>query len=146
MRQARGRCRLLAVLLVAAPLGTACHSRSPSASSSASPVPASALPVPATDDPDTAVALEIANHNWSDVVIYVLRDGQPSRIGIATAASATSFLLPRRMLGPAGDIRLWGRPIGARDAAFTETVVVQPGQWIEWTLESDLSRSAVGVY
>jgi hypothetical protein len=50
------------------------------------------------------------------------------------------------MLGPAGDIRLWGRRIGARDAAFTETVVVQPGQWIEWTLESDLSRSAVGVY
>lgn len=139
MRQARGRCRLLAVLLVAAPLGTACHSRSPSASSSASPVPT-------TDDPDTAVALEIANHNWSDVVIYVLRDGQPSRIGIATAASATSFLLPRRMLGPAGDIRLWGRPIGARDAAFTETVVVQPGQWIEWTLESNLNRSAVGVY
>lgn len=139
MRQARGRCRLLAVLLVAAPLGTACHSRSPSASSSASPVPT-------TDDPDTAVALEIANHNWSDVVIYVLRDGQPSRIGIATAASATSFQLPRRMLGPAGDIRLWGRPIGARDAAFTETVVVQPGQWIEWTLESNLNRSAVGVY
>jgi hypothetical protein len=139
MRQARGRCRLLAVLLVAAPLGTACHSRSPSASSSTSPVPAA-------EDTATAVALQIANHHWSDVVIYVLRDGQPSRIGIATAASATSFLLPRRMLGPAGDIRLWGRPIGARDAAFTETVVVQPGQWIEWTLESDLSRSAVGVY
>jgi hypothetical protein len=141
MRQARGRGRLLAVLLVAAPLGTACHSRSPSASSAASPVPT-------TDGPDTAsaVALEIANHNWSDVIIYVLRDGQPSRIGIATAASATSFRLPRRMLGPAGDIRLWGRRIGARDAAFTETVVVQPGQWIEWTLESDLSRSAVGVY
>jgi hypothetical protein len=29
---------------------------------------------------------------------------------------------------------------------LTETVVVQPGQWIEWTLESDLKRSAIGVY
>jgi len=137
MRQARGRCRLLAVLLVAAPFGAACHSPSPSAP------PA---PVAADPDSDADVALEIANHNWSDVVIYLLRDGQPSRIGVATAASATSFLLPRRMLGQAGDVQLWGRPIGAKDAAFTETVVVQPGQWIEWTLESDLSRSAIGVY
>lgn len=137
MRQARGRCRLLAVLLVAAPLGAACHSPS----SAASPGP-----LAADSNADAHVSLEIANHNWSDVIIYVLRDGQPSRLGIATAASTSSFLLPRRMLGQAGDIQLWGRPIGARDAALTETVVVQPGQWIEWTLESDLSMSAIGVY
>jgi hypothetical protein len=45
-----------------------------------------------------------------------------------------------------GDLRLWGRPIGGQDAAFTETVVVHPGQWVEWTLESDLDQSATGVY
>jgi hypothetical protein len=28
----------------------------------------------------------------------------------------------------------------------TETLVVQPGQYIEWTLETDLARSSVGVY
>jgi hypothetical protein len=135
MRQALSRSRRLAVLLVVAPLGVACHSpfQTPP-------------PAPGAYDPDAMVSLQVANHNWLDVVIYVLRDGQPHRIGIATAASSASFALPRRMLGQAGEIQLWGRPIGARGAAITERVVVQPGQWIEWTLESDLGRSAIGVY
>jgi hypothetical protein len=135
MRQALSRSRRLAVLLVFAPLGAACHS----------PFQASP-PAPLAYDPDATVALQVANHNWLDVVIYVLRDGQPQRIGIATAASSANFVLPRRMLGQAGEIQLWGRPIGAKGGAFTEAVVVQPGQWIEWTLESDLGRSAIGVY
>ena len=135
MRQALSRCRRLAVLFVVAPLGAACHS--PFQTSS---------PTPIVIDADSTVALQIANHNWLDVVIYVVRDGQPQRIGIAAAASPATFVFPRWMLGQAGEIQLWGRPVGARGSAFTETVVVQPGQWIEWTLESDLSRSAIGVY
>jgi len=92
------------------------------------------------------VELQIANHNWSDMVIYVVRDGQPSRVGVATAASSASFMLPRRMLGQGGEIRLYGRPIGGRGEALSESVIVQPGQWVEWTLEDDLERSAIGVY
>ena len=123
--------RLPAALLSLA-LVAGCHSR-PDAPSPAQP-------------PAEGVSLEIANHNWSDVVIYVMRDGQPSRVGIATAASATNFVLPRRMLGRAGEVQLFGRPIGGKGSAFTETVIVQPGQWIELTLESDLDRSAIGVF
>src|SRR4051812_7801598 len=101
MRKERGLGRLLALLLVAAPSGWACHA------------PArDAAPSPVGEDAEGGVPLEIANHNWSDMIIYVLSDGRSSRIGIATAASATSFVLPRRMLGQGGDLRLWGRPIG----------------------------------
>ena len=130
MRQARRRGRVLPALLVAGFLLTSCHSR----------------PEPVPEGPADGVPLEIANHNWSDVVIYVVRDGFQSRLGVASAASATSFMLPRRMLGQAGELQLFGRPIGAQGSAFTETVIVQPGQWVEWTLEDDLSRSAIGVF
>jgi hypothetical protein len=130
MRQVCRRGRVLPALLVAACLFTACHSR----------------PGPVPEGPADGVPLEIANHNWSDVVIYVVRDGFQSRLGVAAAASATSFRLPRRMLGQAGELRLYGRPIGATGSAFTETVIVQPGQWVEWTLEDNLSRSAIGVF
>jgi hypothetical protein len=92
------------------------------------------------------VSLEIANHNWLDVIIYVVRDGQPMRVGIANASSSASFTLPARLLGQGRELRLWGHPIGGTGGTLTETVVVQPGQWIEWTLESDLNRSAIGVY
>ena len=35
-----------------------------------------------------------------------------------------------------------------RDGAFarTQTLILQPGQYIEWTLETDLRRSSVGVF
>lgn len=103
-------------------------------------------PPTVANDAASGFELQIANHNWSDVEIYVVRDGQPSRIGVATAATSASFMLPWRMLGQGGEIRLYGRPIGGQGQAFSESVIVQPGQWVEWTLEDDLDRSAIGVY
>ena len=138
MRHSMRQCWRRLLLLVAFPLaGLACHHAAPA------PTPA---PAPASDDPSADIALEIANHNWLDVIIYVVRDGQPTRVGIANASSSASFTLPARLLGQGREIRLWGHPIGGTGGTLTETVVVQPGQWIEWTLESDLNRSAIGVY
>lgn len=130
MRRGRRGGGVLPALLVVGCLFTACHSR----------------PGPVPEGTADEVPLQIANHNWSDVVIYVVRDGFQQRLGVAAAAGATSFALPRRMLGQAGELQLFGRPIGAQGSAFTETVIVQPGQWVEWTLEDDLSRSAIGVF
>jgi hypothetical protein len=135
MRQAFRQCFRYSVLLAAVPLsGTGCHH---AAKTDSPPAPANS----ATDIP-----LEIANHNWLDVIIYVVRDGQAMRIGIASASSSASFTLPARLLGQGRELRLWGHPIGGTGGTLTESVVVQPGQWIEWTLESDLDRSAIGVY
>jgi len=135
MRHCLRRCVHPVVLLVALPLSaSACHH---ARSTPADP--------PAPAEPD-AVPLEIANHNWLDVIIYVVRDGQPMRVGIANASSSASFTLPARLLGQGREVRLWGHPIGGTGGALTETVVVQPGQWIEWTLENDLELSAIGVY
>jgi hypothetical protein len=116
-----------ATLLVSIPVVAACHRIEEEAEPAASP-----------SDSTTAIPLEIANHNWLDVTIFVVRDGQASRVGIASASSASSFVLPGRMIGQGGEIRLWGRPIGGSEGTLSEVVVVQPGQWIEWTLESDL--------
>lgn len=107
------------------------------------PEPGSAV---GTVNPNADIPLEVDNHNWLDVIVYVVRDGQASRVGIANASSSASFSLPARMLGQGRELRLWGHPIGGTGGTLTESVVVQPGQWIEWTLESDLERSAIGVY
>jgi len=94
----------------------------------------------------TDIPLDVTNHNWLDVTIYVVRDDEPVRLGVASAASEASFTLPARLIGQGHEIRLLGHPIGGAGGTITETVTVQPGQWIEWTLENDLSRSAIGVY
>ena len=99
------------------------------------------------DTPPTAeVALSVTNHHWLDVVIYVIHDGQRTRVGTVTASSVQTFTLPPWMIGQGREIRLVGHPIGGVQVAQTETLTVQPGQYIEWTLENDLRRSSVGVF
>lgn len=92
------------------------------------------------------IALSVTNHSFLDVVIYVPHDGQQTRVGTVTGSSSQQFYLRPRLLGMGREIRLLGHPIGGQTTARTETLVVQPAQYIEWTLETDLRRSSVGVY
>jgi hypothetical protein len=95
--------------------------------------------------PNTPVELEVENHNWSDIVIYLVRGSQRQRLGMVTALGNTVFTFPYRRLGNSGDARLAAHAIGG-SGYTSESVLVQPGQTIKWTLESDLSRSSLAVY
>ncbi len=90
--------------------------------------------------------LTVENNNWLDVVIFVFHDGELSRVGTVTAASSSNFFLPSWMIGMSRNIRLLADPIGSDASARTETLHIQPGQFIEWRLESQLARSTVAVY
>src|SRR5947209_20377720 len=103
-------------------------------------------PRPGLDVPAGEIALNVTNHNYLDVVIYVLHDGQQTRVGIVTGSSSAVFFLPVRLLGQAREIRLFGDAVGSDAFARTEILIVHWGQYIEWTLETDLRRSSVGVY
>src|SRR2546427_13106188 len=41
--------------------------------------------------PEGEVALSVTNHNFLDVVIYVMLDGVQTRVGMDTGASSTEF-------------------------------------------------------
>jgi hypothetical protein len=95
---------------------------------------------------DAEVAIEVENHNFSDIVIYLVRGGQTQRLGLVTGLSTAHYVVPYRRLGATGDARLRAYPIGGPSAFTSEDLNVQPGQWVKWTLEADLSRSFLGVY
>ena len=105
-------------------------------------------PAPENDDARhrAEVALEVENHNWSDIVIYLVRGNATERLGMVGSLNTQTFVFPYRRLGTGGDVRLRAYPIGGPAAYTSENLYVQPGQWIKWTLESDLSRSFLGVY
>lgn len=107
---------------------------------------ATPAPAPAFDVPEGEIALSVTNHNYLDVVIYVQHDGVQTRVGMVTGSSSTVFFLPARLVGQAREIRLLGDAIGSDAVARTDVLVVQRGQYIEWTLETDLGRSSVGVF
>lgn len=95
--------------------------------------------------PTAPAQLQVENHNWLDVTIYVVHDGQRSRVGSATAAKTTEFTLRPTLLGQLGDIQLVADPVGAPDGVTSPTIVVRPGNRVIWTLQSDLSRSSLSV-
>jgi hypothetical protein len=92
------------------------------------------------------VALEVENHGWSDIVVSLVRGTSVERLGMVRGLKSETFVFPYRRLGAGTDVRLRAYPIGGPAAFTSENVLVQPGQSVKWTLESDLTRSFLAVY
>lgn len=102
-------------------------------------------PAPAPSLRHSDVSVEIENHNWSDITIYLMTGGLPQRLGMVTAMSNGSFAFPSQRLNTGGSVRLRALPVAG--TAFTsEAILVQPGQAIMWRLENDLDISSLSVY
>jgi hypothetical protein len=110
-----------------------------------------AAPQPATESPDTAppvesVVLEVENHNWSDIVVYLSHDGVTTRVALVTAVSRTSVPLPSHLFGSLGVVRLAVRRIGGNDSYASEPISVRTGNTLRLTVESRVSTSSVAVW
>jgi hypothetical protein len=97
-------------------------------------------------DPNTPVPVEIESHFMGDVTIYLVRGSLRQRLGMVTALGSAEFTFPWRWLSQSGSSRLMAYPIAGARAHLSEPLIVQPGQWIKWTLEADLTRSSMAVY
>lgn len=92
------------------------------------------------------LTLEVANNNWSDVVIYLVRDGRRNRFILATSAHTTSVALPARYINSNGNIQIVAHRIGGNDEYISPVVSVRMGHTVALTLESNLARSTMGVW
>ena len=92
------------------------------------------------------VTLEVQNHNWADMIIYVVHDGRRTRLNTVTATKNSSLTLPSKVIGQVGNLQLMARRVGAYDRYLSQTISIRTGSTIVLTLESDLSRSSVAVW
>lgn len=117
----------LPALLTALSLGGCLHGRHPTA-----------LTEPVT--------LNVENHNWLDITIYLMPGGSGRlRVGQVTGVSKATFTLTPAMLGGTGEVYLVADPIGSNQSV-TERVLVHGGQIIEWVLEANLGSSTIAVW
>jgi len=93
-----------------------------------------------------SLILEVQNHNWSDVIIFVVHDGRRTRLNSVTATRNSSLIIPPSMIGQVGHLQLIARRVGAYDRYISPTISVRTGSTIVLTLESDLGRSSVAVW
>jgi len=92
------------------------------------------------------VVLEVENHNWSDVVLFVIHDGRTHRLAQIAAARDQAFEIPTHLIGDQGMIRLGLHRIGGRDDYRTEAISVRTGNTIRLTIEGKLEHSSIGVW
>jgi len=91
-------------------------------------------------------SLTVENHHWLDVNVYVVHNGQSTRVGLVTATTSQSFVLPTYLLGAGGDIQLVATPIGGGRSIVTGVITLAGGQTVDWTLERALSHSSFSVH
>ncbi|HEX9607735.1 MAG TPA: hypothetical protein VF962_10925 [Gemmatimonadaceae bacterium] len=92
------------------------------------------------------VVLEVENHNWADVVLYVVHDGVQTRFTQVAAAHNLSIEIPPRLQGQMGVIRIAVRRIGGTDSFVSQAISLRGNSAVRVTIESSLSHSSVGVW
>jgi hypothetical protein len=127
---------ILASSLLAAAVLSACARRQPIAEE----------PVPVPPPPVDAVVLEVENHNWADVVLYVVHDGKHTRFAQVPGARNVSMKIPPQLQGQMGVIRIAARRIGGNDSFVSQAISLRGNSSVRFTIESRLSRSSIGVW
>ncbi|MEO8909270.1 MAG: hypothetical protein ABI408_03480 [Gemmatimonadaceae bacterium] len=127
---------IVASYFVMSALLAACAGRHPVAEGFADP---SALP------PDP-VKLQVENHNWADIVLYIVHDGIQTRFTQIAGAHDVSIEIPPSLQGQMGVIRLAVRRIGGTDSFTSQAISLRGNSEVRFTIESSLSRSSVGVW
>jgi hypothetical protein len=93
-------------------------------------------PEPLSDE----IPVQIDNQNFSDMEIYVVRNGQRLLVGQAGGLTKTTLTIKNATRGD-GRIRLLAEPVGAVRRITTPILVVPRGQSIFWTIGSDPATS-----
>ena len=134
-----GHRTMLASYFTVSSLLLACAGRHPVTKDSR----AAALPDTVALEP---VVLEVENHNWADVVLYVVHDGIQTRFTQVAAAHNVSIEIPPRLQGQMGVIRIAARRIGGTDSFVSQAISLRGSSAVRFTIESSLSHSSVGVW
>jgi hypothetical protein len=83
---------------------------------------------PANADVSAATTtIDIQNNDFNDVRVYVVVNGQRTRLGIAPGLKTTVFTIPRYLITSTSTLRFVADPIGGKRSPVSEQIDVSPG-------------------
>jgi hypothetical protein len=92
-----------------------------------------------------AVAVDVANHNWMDIVVYAVTSSQLVRLGSVTTGEQVRFELPRSVNTVGGDFYLEARAVGSRQIFRSQPIVAGPGARVSWSVENQTTLSTLKI-
>ena len=75
--------------------------------------------------------IRIRNQNFLDVNVFVVRGGQPVRLGTVGGNSTQVLRIPAYLLAGVTPLRFVADPIGGQRGPVSEEIVVSPGDQVE---------------
>ena len=91
--------------------------------------------VDSTKSVDTLkTTVEVRNQAFLDAVVYVVRDGFPQRLGVATGNTTAKFVLPSYLTRGLNSFTFIIHPIGGRRNSVTDEILISQGDAIELTI------------
>jgi hypothetical protein len=78
-------------------------------------------------EPVPPTRLKVENQAYLDMTIYVYRNSQRIRLGVANGSSTTRLLIPSNLLFGSTALRFQADPIGASRQPVSQEITVQPG-------------------
>jgi hypothetical protein len=93
--------------------------------------------------PATSIGLTVTNQNFADMDVYAVSDGLATRLGTVTGNTTRSFALHGSMA--TSDLRIVATPIGGNGRASSGSLIVSPGQTIDFKISPVLRNSTVSI-
>lgn len=90
---------------------------------------------PATGQPQTTIKVE--NRGYLDMTIYVMRGAERVRLGQATGASSSTFVIPPDVVQTVTPLRFVADPVGSARAEISEQINVRPGDQVVMEIPPD---------
>ena len=87
-------------------------------------------PNAAPEDQVGPTTVRVQNQAFLDVVIYVVRGGVRSRLGLVTASSTAVLTIPKVLVQPLTQLQFIASPIAGQRQPISEEVTVSPGDQI----------------
>lgn len=91
------------------------------------------------------ISVRIENNAWDAIHVYVVAGSRWNSLGVVSSQGRSDYTVPSSSLGGRGEIRLVADPIGSTEGYFSDPILVEPGDRVEWTLQNNLSLSSVMV-
>ena len=88
----------------------------------------------------------VENNNWSDMTVYILRDGVRTRMGAVPSMGRSTFVLSSALVGGTGEIRVQADPLGSSKKWTSQPILIVPGNQVRFRLENNVALSSYSVY
>ena len=89
------------------------------------------------------VQIRVVNRNWLDMRIYAVVEGRRVRLGTVTGLTSETIKIRPSLVGPGTDLRLEAVPLGRRRASHAASIVIFPGQDLEYRIQNSIGLSYI---